>query len=284
MEVNNLFIIGISRTGSKFYMQILNSNKDIYIAPELMFKHPIKRNAYSAISEILNKKNRDSLIETIYSLNFKGSYKTTIKLIEPNTLANQLAKEETLTPYIILKSILDLAAKSKGKSVYGAKFPVHYSYTKELLKEFNNSLVLFLTRDPRDIYFSDFTKKRKEQSSVGTKFPIKGLFLKPAVLFYTIWEWSRSIGVYEKSNIENLNRIKLFKFEEIIKNENKVIKNIANFTGFKTNEFPIENVKVVGSSFAKKPALNRWEKELNFIEKLLFKLLIGRKMKKYGYK
>lgn len=284
MKNSPIFIIGVSRTGSKFYMQLLNSHKEIFIAPELMFKHPQKKDMFSALNEELKQLDNRSLTDTIYNLNLKGSYKSTIGLVPSDILIKHLNKDEVKNPYDVLNIILQLAAQSEGKKIWGAKFPIHFSYTNELLKEINNCLVLFLTRDPRDIYTSDYTKKSKEKRTTGNKFPIKGYLLKPAVLFYTIWEWRRSLNVYDQlQKSKDHDRVQMFKYENIISQKENVVKDIANFIDESPEAFSTKEMKIVDSSFSKKLELNRWKKKLSLIEKLIFKIAVGRKMKKYGY-
>ncbi|REG89971.1 sulfotransferase family protein [Winogradskyella sediminis] len=284
MKNNPIFIIGVSRTGSKFYMQLLNSHPDICILPELMFKHPHKKDLFSEVELKLQENNLEALVESLYLFKERATYTNTIKLVDRELLKSNLANLEYLKPYTVLNSILKLAALSKNKKQYGAKFPIHYSYTAELLHANKNSRIIYLTRDPRAIFYSDYRKKRDEQKNIGNNFPIKGMLLKPAVLFYTILEWKKSMTLFKKMKKSKLGeRIKLFKFESIIIEEEQVIKSIAKFIDEKPDSFSTENMKIMDSSFSEKPKLNRWKNNLNTIEKLIFKISIGRKMKEYGY-
>lgn len=287
MVNSKIFIIGISRTGSKFYMQVLNSNNSIYIAPELVFQHTIKKDLYGVLTNQLKSNTPISnLVEIIYNCKLKDTLTRTLNSIDKSKLIDELEKLGTnITPYKIFGVILNLAAKSNDKNRAGAKFPIHHKYTPKLMNVFDESKVLFLTRDPRDIYYSDYVKKKKEKSVGLSKFPVKGFLLKPAVLLYTILYWRDSLNIYEKLLKEpnNENRIQLFKYENILIDENRVITEIAEFLNIKPSDLSNVNVKIVDSSFSKKPVLNRWESELNWFEKFVFKLLVGRKMNKYGY-
>lgn len=287
MDNSKIFIIGVSRTGSKFYMQVLNSNNSIYIAPELVFQHTIKKDLYGILNKQLKSNTPISeLVEIIYNCNLKDTLTNTLKSIDKRKLIEELEKLGTnITPYKIFGVIINHAAKNNGKNRAGAKFPIHHKYTPKLMDVFDESKILFLTRDPREIYYSDYAKKKKEKSIGKSKFPVKGSLLKPAVLLYTILYWRDSLNIYEKllKNPNNKNRIQLFKFENILIDENKVITEIAEFLNIKPSDLSNVNVKIVDSSFSKKPILNRWEFELNWFEKYIFNLLVGRKMNKYGY-
>ncbi len=281
-----IFIIGISRTGSKFYMQLLNSNKDFYIAPEMIFKHPFKKDLFNVIKRGLVKYRHElsDFVDYILNSNLKDTSRKTLHLIHKDILVDVLKEENELSPYKVFKLIIEQAAAMNKKKIAGAKFPVHYNYLNELHQHFPQSKILFLTRDPREIYLSDAKKKRKELSQNKSAFPIKGLFFIPAVCFYTIYEWKRSLKKYEKT-LKHIGKekIRLFKYESILSNQNEVIDVISSFLDVPPENFSDENISVMDSSFNKKPELGRWKHEMNYWEQKVFKLFIGKRMKNYGY-
>lgn len=284
--LDKVFILGMSRTGSKFYMQLLNSHEDIFIAPEMLFKHPFKMDLFTIIEKAIkeSKTDFDTITNCIFESNLKDTSISTINLIERNEFNSKLKILKEFNPFTIFDLILSLAAENKNKRKYGAKFPVHHSYLDEVKKNFKASKILYLIRDPRDIYTSDSSKKKKELENKRSNFPVKGFFLKFAVLLYTIKEWESSMSTYEKF-IDKLSEkdIRLFKYENILINQVKVVNEIAGFLDIDMMKLSVDQLKIVDSSFDKIPSLNRWKTELNLLEKFIFKLLIGRKMKSYGY-
>ena len=282
----HIFIIGVSRVGSKFYMQLLNSHNNIFIAPEMLFKHPNKSDLYQVIAQALkNPTNSIELVEKLFSSKIKDTFNSTINLINKETLHAELnIKNASKTPYNVFKIIIGLAARAKGKKISGAKFPVHFSYINELIEECPKAKIIFLTRDPREIYLSDAKKKKKELEEGKSMFPVKGLFFIPAIFLYTIKEWYISLKKFNNClNRFGSDKIMLFKYENILLDEAKVINSLAGFLNLSGHEFSNQNVKILDSSFDKKPELNRWKNELSKFEKLLFKLLLYKSMKKYGY-
>lgn len=283
--MKQIFIAGPSRTGSKFYMQLLNSHKNIFISPELIFRHPIKKDLYKVVDQKIKDK---ASIEEIYSavLTFKERlpYIKVIESIGPALLRSELCKLEKVTAYSIFDTIMKTAALVRGKKLYGAKFALHFSYTNELIEKFPESKVLYLTRDPRAIFISDFKKKKKESSGNYYRFPIKGKLLRFVMIFYIIREWKWSMRTYERCKHKHLSdRIKLFSYEKLIDNQSKVVQQIAIFLDMSSNEFNADVVEVVDSSYQFGLSKDRWRSEILRIELFLFKLFLGRKMKKYGY-
>lgn len=128
-EFNRVFIIGVSRTGSKFYMQLLNSHKDIQIFPEILFKHPLKTDFFSLINKhIDNPDEYEALIDSLYSNNLKESSFKTLQRVDKQLFLKEIQKHKLNSPYQVLDILLELIAKNLKIKYTGAKFPVHYSF------------------------------------------------------------------------------------------------------------------------------------------------------------
>jgi hypothetical protein len=283
--MKKIFILGVSRTGSKFYMQLLNSHKDIFISPELMFIHPYKKDFYTLLSEsIASNETIEVIVDKLFDFKERLPYTKTIQKIGRSRLTDMLNQLNVLSPMAVFDCIVRLSALAEEKVIYGAKFPIHFTYSEELMRYFVDSNVLYLTRDPRAIFISDQRKKKKESKGNFYRFPINGIFIRLAVLFYTIKEWKGSLDMYEKCVGDFGNkRIKLFKYEDIIYSEKTVLENISSFLDFPSSSFDLKSVEIVDSSFSNGVSSERWKSEIRFHERLLFQLLIGKKMKKYGY-
>lgn len=285
-EFNRVFIIGVSRTGSKFYMQLLNSHKNIQILPEMLFKHPLKIDLFSLINKhIDNPDEYGALIDSLYSNNLKESSFRTLHKVDKELFLKEIQKHKLHSPYQVLDILLELIAKNLNIKYTGVKFPVHYSFLMELKENIPNSRFLFLTRDPREIYVSHLAKKRKRiKEQKDLTVPFRLLFLRITMLTYTVHEWTKSIGSYEKFvKTHGSDTINIFKYEDILKDQNLVLSKVAQLLGIDQSEFSLNDIRIVGSSFNKAPKLNRWKKELTGIEKLFFKLFVKKRLRSLGY-
>lgn len=281
--MQQIFILGVSRTGSKFYMQLLNSHKDIFISPELIFRHPIKKDFHTLLEAAIKKADSvEKIVDKLFNFKERLPFTRTITKIGKKKLIEGLSLLKELTPYSIFDCFIKLSALHETKSIYGAKFPVHFTYSEELIDNFKDSKIFFLTRDPRAIYASDLKKKKKESKGEHYRFKVKYL-IRFFVLFYTIIEWRMSLKVYEKCMRKySTNRIKLMKYENVI-HENKSVINVAAFINCSVDDLNLDEIKIVDSSYEGGISADRWKESINSLEKFVFKLLIGRKMKKYGY-
>ena len=282
--MQQIFILGVSRTGSKFYMQLLNSHKDIFISPELIFRHPIKKDFHTLLEAAIKKGDSvEKIVDKLFNFKERLPFTRTITKIGKKKLIEGLSLLKELTPYSIFDCFIKLSALHETKSIYGAKFPVHFRYSEELIDNFKDSKNLFLTRDPRAIYVSDVKKKKKESKGEYYRFKVKYL-IRFFVLFYTIIEWRMSLKVYEKCMSKySTNRFKLMKYENVIHENKSLINDIAAFINCSVDDFNLDEIKIVDSSYEGVISADRWKKSINSLENFVFKLLIGRKMKKYGY-
>ena len=73
------------------------------------------------------------------------------------------------------------------------------------------------------------------------------------------------------------------KYENVIHEKKSVINDIAAFINCSVDDFNLDEIKIVDSSYEGGISADRWKESINNLEKFVFKLLIGRKMKKYGY-
>jgi hypothetical protein len=131
-NMEHVFIIGFSRTGSTLLEQILNNYTEICILPEMHIYWPrwlhedFARTVKKEIGKITDDK-LDHLIELMYSKKLKGIF---WKNIEKYEIDITRLKEYLVSSDKSIKGILDALMKSFGetynKKVMGAKFPVHF--------------------------------------------------------------------------------------------------------------------------------------------------------------
>lgn len=285
-KTDEVYIVGVSRTGSKFYLQLLNSIDGIYIAPELVVLHPLKKCLYDILKHDIKVGDINELVRKVENVNIKDTLVDTIRELNKTELRKILQGFDKLTIYKILFSILKSHSLGAKSDIVGAKFPVHYMYTRGLLNDRTNSSILFLLRDPREIYISDKRKKHVEKiQGRNTTFPVKGFLLKYFVALYTLVEWYFSVKYFEFlcGQKRYHSRVRLYRYENILESPDKVYEDVFEFIGFDKNDWSRKNIAVLDSSFNMMPEIGRWRYNMNVSEKVIFRLFLGRKMKKYGY-
>src|SRR5690606_28604179 len=137
---------------------------------------------------------------------------------------------------------------------------------------------------PRDIYCSDIVMKTRRFGATRWS-GIAEFFLSPMLLIYTIYKWSRSLALFDKWQSEfGSDRIRLFMFEDIGSDAEKVLASLEGFLGIDRSCLSLEKIRVVDSSFSGSPKGRRWESRLSPMGRLLFEILAGRRMASMGYR
>lgn len=159
-----VFIIGGSRTGSTMLRIILCTSREIDLVSELLLMAPrwLHKDVTSSIRQYVGDLNApgalDRLIEMLYSDIPYDKYWGVIKrAIDRDQLREELSKD-TLNVRALLRAIMVVHARKKGKPRIGAKFPLHYSYTNKLLEWFPDCKLIHTTRNPKAVYASQSSK------------------------------------------------------------------------------------------------------------------------------
>lgn len=284
--MKKIFILGTSRTGSKFYTQLLNSHKEINISPELIFRHPFKTDLHSYISlQIDSNRPLESIVKSLFKFDERLTFYRTIREIGEELLIEHLSKNKEITPEVIFEGILECHAIVKGKAVSGAKFPVHVTYSKYVLEKLKPHRVIFLTRHPCAVFISDYFKKSRESAYPYYRFPVKGRILRKVVLFYSMYEWAISMKHYENiRKVTPLGFLELFRYEEILSDPDIVLDKLGKLLQIDSKDLNPSLVRQVDSSFGLGLSSDRWKKEISWLELGIIKFFIGKRLAQYGYR
>jgi hypothetical protein len=288
-----IFILGISRTGSKIYMSILNKYSDINITPELNFINSSWRNFFfhkdflttvkKNIGDLKDDTNIQKLIDLMYSGKLEGSFWNLIKKrnLDKKTLKDRLINSDR-TFKSVFQVLLEEHARSNNKKIPGAKFPVNPEFTSKLLKWYPSCKIVFLIRDPRAVYSSlsaGFSKKLNSKYKVFT--------LRIIMFLITINQFKKAVKIIKMySNLANFCYIR---FEDLITHSEIYIQKLCEFLEI---EFKSDMLSpsVFDSSYKTnkkkgfdQETLHRWKKHISPITANMIKLFTNKQMKEIEY-
>ncbi len=304
-----IFIIGVGRTGSKIYMNILNQHPDVNISPEMHFWTPVHRDFLDVLEEEIGdlekEENLEKLMEYMFTDKFRGRIwmgmagKNTDEIgisqreffqIDREKLKKRIAQSDK-SPRSLLKIFLEEHAASNNKKIPGAKFPVHFSKLPYLLDWFPDCKILYLVRDPRAIAISNKRKKRN-RNTAKKKMGIfgKSNFLIDFMLInFSIHSFRSSYKAYKE--FEARENVILMRYESTVMNPEKTLKKLSTFldiASFDQSSVP----PVVQSSYGlssnekgfDKTRMNNWKKEISPLEKFWIDLWTRKSARNFGYK
>ncbi|CAN0537860.1 unnamed protein product, partial [Scytosiphon promiscuus] len=153
-----VFIVGMPRTGSKIYKNIINFNSGINISPEIFFLTPkwirddFIETVKKRIGEIKSEQDLLMMVDLMFQNQFFGTYWRDI--IGDKEQMVILLKQTDLSFKQIFLTLLKYEAEVNGKNQVGAKFPVQITKASELQKWFPTAKFVHMNRHTLAIYNS----------------------------------------------------------------------------------------------------------------------------------
>jgi hypothetical protein len=159
-----VFIIGGSRTGSEMLKTMLSVSPRLDFVDELFLRcprwlHPDLANLLrTSLGREPTSGDTDRVLEILYS----GKAYGWVWGRADEKFDRDVLREQLESGPIDLKRIFDglmaAHAAKTGKQGRGAKFPMHFSYSRQLVEWYPDCKLLHTTRDPRAVYASQANK------------------------------------------------------------------------------------------------------------------------------
>lgn len=260
-----IFICGCQRSGTTLVSQLLSQHSKMDILWETHF-FPFFWNPF-----ILNKNVTSSAVQE-----YKSAFLTQKSKL--NDLCQDLIHEGfSARDYHVLLTDILLKFKGKRSIRVGEKTPSHIFYIPHILRNFKNSKIVIIYRDPRAIALSEKKKLAKNNIQTYSHFKI-GL------------RWSLSVQLANKYLKKyGASSVHLICYEKLLDEPEIQLQKLCNFLG-EDYEPSMLNIKVVNSSFTVNPndsfsksSVSRWKEDLQMSEISYLDLLLGKQIKKRGY-
>ena len=225
-----IFIIGLPRSGTKLFREILNNHDKIFIPKAESLFIPFLVKKYGIFPDFESVENKSSfkkdLIKSVYCINMS------ISLDDLNNDNFDSAMDSNSWPHIFQYLLNDLVNKSNKNMIFGDKSPSYIYHLPLLFEIFPKAKFLHIIRDPRD------------QAISSKKAWNKHIYLSAS-------NWYKSI--MSVKNFVRKNEIDYyeFKYEDLIVNPNSTLSNIFDFINldFKSEMLNFtESVEKVGEA------------------------------------
>jgi len=262
------FIVGVGRSGTTLLASILNRHSDVCVTPETAFF--IHLNNYG-IDEF-----REQWPESLVTI-MKKMHPTKIWDAKPDFIL-----EATQGKYPGIKKIFQLLgseiADLQGKRYWIEKTPDHLSRYKEIREYFPDAPIIHIVRDGRDVA-SSLMKVHWASDS----------------FFDNLIRWDIDISKADLIRDDD-NNVMTLRFEDLVMDPEDMAKRVCDFFGlayFSEMLIPdgsedglIEKGYDHKSDITKKidnKKINRWKTGIDDHMKHISSMLIGERLKKYGY-
>jgi hypothetical protein len=290
MRKGPVFIVGLHRTGSTLLKNMMDINSDMCMIPEelhLWSPYPWRVD----LTDICKEKNMSRneakrILDELFSGKLYGAFWRNIGEygIEKDEIEKNI--KDGMRCIDIVNLIFENYVKKKGKSGWGAKYPVHIGGINRLKRWYPDARLIHLTRDPRAIYVSksndEASRRRKE------KHPFLHIFINLYTMLQISFEYRISASFHRKYNGKQ--GYTLLRYEELLENPEKKMKRICEFSGI---EFEEDMLNALGKPSSITGEVKRgidrnrkdaWEKVISPWERILIDMMTARSRKILGYK
>ncbi len=292
MKKPPVFIVGLHRTGSTLFKNILNNHPEICMMPDelhLWSPYPWIVDLDDICPKVkkLKKEKLNEILNIFFSKELSATFWKDIDeyKLDKNKILKNLKNMKEITCIDIATAIFENYKENCGKDMWGAKYPVHIAGIKLLEKWYPKCKIIHLTRDPRAIYIS----KSNDEASIyrKKKYPYLAFFYDLLLIMFIGMEYSLSAYIHQKYKYKN--NYMLVRYEDILTYPEETIKDVCEFIGvgylpemIYASGKPSSIDGKIKKGLDKKRAY-RWKNVIKPWEKLLIDILTSRARKKLGY-
>ncbi len=164
-NVNPVFIVGGSRTGSEMLKTMLGASSSLDFVDELFLFCPawLHKDLQKTLTSALGRQwgdpaRRTSMLDLLYSGRPYGWFWQNAEEQLDRHMLEEAIADRTVDMRQLFDAIMTVHARMRGKQRLGAKFPMHYSVTHRLLEWYPKCKIIHTTRNPKAVYASQSAK------------------------------------------------------------------------------------------------------------------------------
>ena len=259
-------IVGCRRSGTTLLKSILSAHSSIHVCQETFFFHSVAPRLH-ALSETPEK------VANLWWLADAG---LTPDMLQP-LIRTRLGEGKELT-CAVFSAILDFHAKSFPDSIIGEKSASHVNHLDVITKCLPNVKIIQIVRDPRAVLASS------RKVNIGSNS-----------LYDLVDEWKSSVQVLDKWAGRTCFRTLLY--EDLVINTEDTLRGICDFLDVNWESGMLDFHSRKEDGYAKeqthhintrKPlftdSIESWKTDLPSGDIALIDAVLGRRMKRFGYK
>lgn len=275
-----IFIVGAPRSGTTLITQILSKHPDIFIFNETLFYDFLSANDFSGIltndqrSKLVDhlESRIDARIEDIHGqTEFGCRFDSSEALKIKKQFEHDVDEADSeLSAADILEIFMLAVAHSKGRRVWGDKTPNQVFHLDRIVKDYPESRIIYIVRDPRKFLLSyKFSWRQK-----GSRKDVAKLY-NPLV---TSLLWKRSDASFYKfvSTHKDRSNIIAIRYEDLVSDNQRKVREVMDFIDEPFDDGMIE-IKGANSSFSGQ------REKLSLYEKSICEFICRNEMKRHNY-
>lgn len=302
-----IFIVGLHRTGSTLWHNIISMSPVVCRLTEIRFLAPRwwHKDVVHFIREQVGSLDVDTNVERMVEMffsrkSFSGlegaywrfeNYENIVDDLEfRKDFANRI-KNSDRSLGSVFKALVEELARATGKSRSCVKFPVDINFIPKLFEWYPRCKIMHITRDPRAIAVSR-TNDPSGTALRARRHPYLSLVIRKAAMLFSAFQYEWSSRIHEASR--SLDGYKLYRYEDLLYDPERVIRDLCEFLNLEFVDGMLQPQigvhehqpsSITGSKRKEldKEAAWRWQKVIASSDNRLITMLTRRAMERLEY-
>jgi len=285
-----IFIVGLPRTGSTLWLNIITRNPAVFGIGEMLVLTPLWRRDLryflkTQVGDLLERENVKRMVDLMFSGKRIPGISSSFWRYEVQAHDSPELKERIVHrlqgtkpgPRTVFQAIIEEMPRHHGFSRCCVKFPVFVNHVPELVKWYPRCRVVHIIRDPRAMAISRalFRGERRLRQRQLT------------ILFASLqYVWTSKVH----DRLSSLPNYGLFRYEDLLANPAGTIRDLCDFVEIEFRPQMLEPYAGQASSltgtksggFNRKPGTH-WTEAISPFEKCVITALTRSSMRRFGY-
>ncbi len=283
---SHIFVVGASRSGTKFLQYTLSGHPQIHITSETHYFSKLIHNGFIKVAEKIGDLQDDQclklLVDSMFDKKIFGTFWKEQQLDRERLQQRFLKSDRSFRS--LFEILLDEDRTLAGKVVAGEKTPGHVFHVDTLLEWFPDARIIQIIRDPRAVLSSEIHKDAKPDYPIA-----KGNFLYNAgLLVTTSLGWYLAVRKDRAYQNRYPNRYYSITYEDLLLKRQATIDQLCDFLQVDFHGDML-NPPFMDSSYGRKKdrtdasLLDQWRSKLPTWMLTIINIVLKRKMQEFGY-
>jgi hypothetical protein len=294
-----IFIVGLPRSGSTLWLNILAQNPKIFRIGEIHFLNPWRKDfryfIRKQVGDLSYKKNIEKMIELMFSRKWIPGitgpfWYYDIGKVNDCRLKKILCRkiqESDKSLGSIFRILIEEITRFSNYTRCCVKFPVYVNYIPQLLQWYPECKIIHIIRDPRAVAMSKTNDPGGTAKRIA-KYPYLRFIIRKVMIFFVIFQYIWTSKLHCK--YKNFKNYALFRYEDLLANPEVVVKQLCEFTDVEFVPEMLEPKEGQKSSITgekqkgfNKKAASHWKNIITPLEEKIITFLTKSSMKRFGY-
>ncbi len=298
-----IFIIGLTRSGSTLWHNIIAMNPEVCRLAEMHYLTPWRkdfRDFLKHVGDLSQSSNISKMVDLMFSgADIPGIVSPFWMFDKVGAIEHPDFKKEVYNKLIVsdrsLESIFKILIKEithySGYDQCCVKFPVSANHIPTLMEWFPNCKVVHIIRDPRAVAMSK-TNDPSGTALLNEKYPGLKIIIRKMMIFWVVVQYNWASRIH--AQVVNKSNYRLFKYEDLLSFPEETIRDLYEFISFDfdpavvnlkdgVHEHQKSSLTGIRQKNINKKAAMGWMAKISSFEKWSVNLLTKSSMKRFGY-